>query len=315
MSVFSNLYKKIPTAIHKHPKYLFLFPWFGLVFWYAMLISMLAYWGGEGRPIWHWLYGYHISPQNYKKNYGSVGLIYISDIGTTKMQGVFIAFSLCQGIVYFLTVYVWYVINYTNKNEYIPSQKMPVTEESDSSSEEVIEEAKPEEVAHRKKFFKFTEHEKNLIYAALFFAFLGSAGIFFCSVFNTRDFHHAHFSMVGLFLAGLAISVILTGTSFILTGKDVYIKEHNVLEHSIGYKFWTKEYYTKMLANVWLISGVIKLVWVIIAIVFAICFGAIDKNDISAVFEWLVAFWYGIIFIIWSVDMYIHRKLSYVNTA
>jgi len=158
MSVFSNLYKKIPTAIHKHPKYLFLFPWFGLVFWYAMLISMLAYWGGEGRPIWHWLYGYHISPQNYKKNYGSVGLIYISDIGTTKMQGVFIAFSLCQGIVYFLTVYVWYVINYTNKNEYIPSQEMPVTEERQKIGQQKL---KAPEVPEREKNLFWSEEEQD----------------------------------------------------------------------------------------------------------------------------------------------------------
>jgi len=158
MSVFSSLYKKIPTAIHKHPKYLFLFPWFGLVFWYAMLISMLAYWGGEGRPIWHWLYGYHISPQNYKKNYGSVGLIYISDIGTTKMQGVFIAFSLCQGIVYFLTVYVWYVINYTNKNEYIPSQEMPVTEERQKIGQQKL---KAPEVPEREKNLFWSEEEQD----------------------------------------------------------------------------------------------------------------------------------------------------------
>lgn len=312
MLLLSGLFKKIATFIHKHPKYLFLFPWVGVLFWYAMLISMLAYWGGEGRPIWHWLYGYDISPKDYKKNYGSVGLIYISDIGTTKMQGVFIAFSLCQGIIYTSTVFVWYVINYTNKNDYLSPQEMPV-DDTETNSEEGLEEQKPE--VHRKKFFKFTHHERNLIYASIFFAFIGSAGIFFCSIFNTRDFHHVHLSMVGIFLAGLAISVILTSTSFILTGKDVYIKENNVSEHSIGYKFWTKEYYTKMFANIWLDSGVIKLIWVIFAIVFAICFGAIDKNDISAVFEWLVAFWYGIIFAIWSVDMYVHRKLSYQNTV
>ena len=275
---------------------------------------MLAFWGGEGRPIWHWLYGYHISPQNYKKNYGSVGVIFISDIGTTKMQGVFISFSLCQGIVYFLTVATWYVINYTNKNDYITPQESSVIKFSDNSPVDIAEEPKPEEAVHKKPF-KFSKHEKNLMYASLFFSFLGGAGIFFCSVFNTRNFHHAHFSMVGLFLAGMGISVILTGTSFILTGKNVYMHEHNVSEHSIGYKFWTKEYYTKMCDNAWLKSGVVKLVWVIIAIVFAICFGAVDKNDISAVFEWLVAFWYGLIFVIWSVDMYIHRKLGFQNTA
>lgn len=312
MLLLSGLFKKVATFIHKHPKYLFLFPWFGVLFWYAMLISMLAYWGGEGRPIWHWLYGYDISPKDYKNNYGSVGLIYISDIGTTRMQGVFIAFSLCQGIIYTSTVFVWYVINYTNKNDYLSPQEMPV-DDTENRSEETLEEQKPED--HRKKFLKFTHHERNLIYASIFFAFIGSAGIFFCSVFNTRDFHHVHISMVGIFLAGLAISVILTSTSFILTGKDVYIKEHNVPEHSIGYKFWTKDYYTKMFANIWMDSGIIKLIWVIFAIVFAICFGAVDKNDISAVFEWLVAFWYGIIFAIWSVDMYVHRKLNYQNTV
>lgn len=273
---------------------------------------MLAYWGGEGRPVWHWLYGWDITPKEFKDEYGNVGLIYISDIGATKMQGVFISFSCVQGIVYCLTVLVWYVVNYTNRNDFITPQAVEQVESSASSSEDISEEVKE---TPRKPFFKFTHHEKNLTFAALFWCCIGSCGILFCSIFNTRDFHHAHLSMVAVFLAGMAISVILSGTSFILTGKIQYQRENNNEEHSVGYKFWTKEYYQKMFYNNWMVSGVLKLVWVIMAIVWAICFGGVSTNDISAVFEWLLAFWYGLIFVIWSVDMYIHRDLGELNTA
>ncbi|OBA28835.1 hypothetical protein HANVADRAFT_36535 [Hanseniaspora valbyensis NRRL Y-1626] len=284
MFLITPLFNKVATIIHKHPKRLFLFPWFGLIFWYAMLISMLAWWGADGRPIWHWLYGWDMTPKQFKDQYGNVGLIYISDIGATKMQGVFISLSCTQGIVYCLTVLVWYV------------------------SDEV-------KIGKTKHFLKFSHHEKNLIFASLICCCIGSLGILFCSIFNTRDFHRVHLSMVGVFLAGMAISVILTGTSFILTGKNQYKRENDADDHSVGYKFWTKNYYQKMFANTWLVSGIAKLIWVIMAIVWAICFGGVNVNDISAVFEWLLAFWYGIIFVIWSFDMYIHRNLSEKNTA
>lgn len=328
MFLITPLFNKVATFIHKHPKRLFLFPWFGLIFWYAMLISMLAWWGADGRPIWHWLYGWDMTPKQFKDQYGNVGLIYISDIGATKMQGVFISLSCTQGIVYCLTVLVWYVIDYTNKDDFLtPSEQKEIDtsdihdttdtrdtsfSSSSSSSEEVSDEVK---ISKTKHFFKFSHHEKNLIFASLICCCIGSLGILFCSIFNTRDFHRVHLSMVGVFLAGMAISVILTGTSFILTGKNQYKRENNTDDHSVGYKIWTKNYYQKMFANTWLISGIAKLIWVIMAIVWAICFGGVNVNDISAVFEWLLAFWYGIIFVIWSIDMYIHRNLSEKNTA
>ncbi|XBW37124.1 hypothetical protein QEN19_002702 [Hanseniaspora menglaensis] len=311
MFIITPLFNQIASFVHRHPKHLFIFPWVGLVFWYAMLISMLAYWGAEGRPVWHWIYGWDISPKEYKDDYGNVGLIYISDIGATKMQGVFISLSCVQGIIYCLTIFIWYVINYTKKEDFV----QPAEGDDISRDQETIEEGNSDEKLFKRKwFFKFSRHEKNLIFAALVSACIGSLGILMCSIFDTRDFHHVHLTMVGIFLAGLAISVILTGTSFIMTGKDEYNRQNNE-EFKLGYKFWTSEFYQQLFYNSWMISGVVKLIWVILAITWAICFGGVSATDISAVFEWLLSFWYGIIFVIWSVDMYFYRKLAEKDTV
>ena len=63
---------------------------------------------------------------------------------------------------------------------------------------------------------------------------------------------------------------------------------------------------TSKYANLYFVSFMLKLVWLFAAVAFAICFGVYMKNDQnskSAIFEWLISFWYGLLLVMWSMDL------------
>ena len=62
---------------------------------------------------------------------------------------------------------------------------------------------------------------------------------------------------------------------------------------------------TSKYANLYFVSFMLKLVWLFAAVAFAICFGVYMKTIKipNQLFEWLISFWYGLLLVMWSMDL------------
>lgn len=213
-----------------------------------MLIAMLACWSIQGHPI-YWF----INPKMFP--------IYISDIGATNLQPLFISCSGWQGLFYVITLIVEYYLRRSGKLQYW-----------------------------------FKKNERNLAITAIGFAIIGELGILFVSIFNTVLYDNVHHAMLAVFLVCVAISIALQSLEYLLMG--IHYKKIHV-NHKIFNKF--------------MISFILKTFFVITAIIFAICFGAISNPSIGACFEWTLAFWYMIIFLIFAWDLFPAAKNHHKN--
>ncbi|KAI5955162.1 hypothetical protein KGF54_001723 [Candida jiufengensis] len=228
----------------------YLIPLVALVVWFGLLISLLICWGIQGRPI----YSFMTTKQNP---------VYLSDLGATNLQPLFISCSGFQAIFFVGTLVVGYYLRKKHKIQpYI------------------------------------SHHQPRLAIASIICAIIGQLGILFVSIFNTKNFHSVHLSMVGIFIAFVFLACCCDfGVSYIFGSRGAKLDPiHN------GTIFGKSRF-----ANLYFVSFVAKIIWLIVAIVLAACFGYYMKhgNDsLSARFEWSICFWYGFLLILWSMDLF-----------
>lgn len=199
--------------------------------------------------------------------------VYISDIGATNLRPLFIACSAWQGIGYVLVIFIEFIQRFLYcMNPW------------------------------------FTYHERNLIFASLLLGLIGQLGLLFCTVWSTALFHRVHIAMVSIFIIFMFLSILCLTIQYLSMGKHYALIHYkasnlNVLE-SPDLEWWQWRGYKW---NKFTISGIFKLVWLICSIVWAVSFASLqNSNDsISACFEWLLAFWLGLIFVIISIDFYL----------
>lgn len=246
----------------------FILPWVAFIPWYGMLIAMLICWGVQGRPIYDFMDEYS-NP------------IYISDIGATNLRPLFIACSAWQGLGWCLTV----VAEYWQRGGTIP-----------------LVQSRP----HFSMAPWFTKHERNLIISACCFAIIGELGLLFCTIFSTKNYPHVHTAMVCVFVVLMFLSILCLTAEYAVMGRH-YALIHPQATGTEGIRFddlkWNEWPGVKW--NKYTVSAICKFVWLVLAVVWAICFAAIKHKSRSADFEWLLAFWFGIIFVILSVDFYL----------
>ncbi|CCF59942.1 hypothetical protein KAFR_0I01610 [Kazachstania africana CBS 2517] len=199
--------------------------------------------------------------------------VYISDIGATNLRPLFIACSAWQGIGFVICLIL--------------------------------------EFLQRHFFWMnpwFTVDERNLIFAAIVFGCIGELGLLFCTIFSTALFHTVHTAMVCVFVIFMFLAGCCLAAEYFIMGRHYgFIHYKNGLppgeyydEKDIKWNVWKGHYWNKFT-----ISACFKTFWLIAAVVWAIMFGALSDNSKSACFEWLLAFWLGIFFIIISVDFYL----------
>ncbi|KAK9463516.1 Frag1/DRAM/Sfk1 family-domain-containing protein [Lipomyces oligophaga] len=128
--------------------------------WWGMLVALMAVWAGDG-------YGSHLFPSQVAGTY----IPYISDIGASGVQPVFIACGIVQGVCFVLSV----------------------------AAERYLRHA------HRLAPNNY-KREKYLGAAAIFFAFVSMIGIIFLTIFDTQHHHTAHMTNVCIFCAGAGVS-------------------------------------------------------------------------------------------------------------
>ncbi|CCF55665.1 hypothetical protein KAFR_0A02270 [Kazachstania africana CBS 2517] len=239
-----------------------------------MLITMLICWAATGHPI----YGFMKHFQNP---------VYISDIGAMRLHPLFIACSAWQGLGYAISVLCEYLqrggtIRYiwTNSKFYMPPW--------------------------------YTIHEMKLIIAACILGGIGELCLLFCSIFSCSRFPKVHYTMVSIFVVLMFFSICCLSAEYFIMGKHYAVlhplnskDNENVKYEDLSWKQWTGHVWNK-----YTISAVCKIVWLVGAVVSAIGFAASSNNSTSAVFEWILAFWFGFLFIIISIDFYIGGRFK-----
>lgn len=136
------------TKIHYY-----IIPLIAIVVWWGMLIALLAAWSIQGRPIYAFMHGDFQNP------------VYISDVGATNLQPLFISCTGFQLIFFVGTLVMEYVLRTKQKLQPYVSKKQP-----------------------------------TFAIISIVCATLGQLGILFVSIFNTVSFHKVHLSMVGVFI-------------------------------------------------------------------------------------------------------------------
>ncbi|QFZ28894.1 hypothetical protein EJF18_50112 [Clavispora lusitaniae] len=236
----------------------YLIPIVCAVVWWGMLIALLACWGAQGHPIYSFMKGKHQDP------------VYLSDIGATNLQPLFIACTGFQMIFFMGTLIMEYVLRKKHKLQPYVSTKQP-----------------------------------KLAIASIICGCIGEIGILLVACFKTSKFKHVHFAMVGVFIAFVFFACCFNFTLTFIFGNFPQRLHPNHEKVIFGKRRW---------ANLYMVSFFLKIIWVIFAIVFAVAFGALMNQgykSASAVFEWIICYWYGFLLLIWSLDLFPSAVKSY----
>lgn len=239
-----------PRLLRFKKVHYYLIPLVALVVWWGMLIALLSAWSLQGRPIYAWMGGEYQNP------------VYISDVGATNLQPLFISCAGFQAIFFVGTLVMEYVLRTKGKLQPYVLKKQP----------------------------KFA-------IASIVCAVIGQLGILFVAIFNTNSFHSVHLSMVGVFIAFSFFACLFNFFNSFLFGNYPTKLNPNHERVIFGKHRW---------ANLYMVSFWLKSVWLVCAATFAFLFGAFMKTDrvsLSAIFEWLISFWYGLLLIMWLIDL------------
>lgn len=150
-----------------------------------------------------------------------------------------------------------------------------------------------------------SKHQPRLAIASIIFSFIGEIGILLVSIFKTTKYEHFHLTMVGVFIVFIFLSCVCDFSITFIFGNCSSRLHPNHEKVVFGPGRWS---------NLYMVSFFVKLFWVICAVVFAIAFGVLMSSNhlsTSAVFEWTICFWYGILLLLWSIDLFPSAIKSY----
>lgn len=292
--------------------YFLLLPWIAFIPWYGMLIAMLVCWAAQGHPI-YWFMHTEQFP------------VYISDIGATNLRPLFIACSGWQGLGYVFMIACEFFQRAGHWPFRLRNKRSAALDESDFNQMS----AYSQRLLSGKYLMPpyFTKDERNLIFASFIMGCISQLGLLFLTIFSTAKYNKVHKAMLGVFIAFLFISICCYITEYFLLGRH-YASVHplakahadanvptvvdpltNASRIDIDRIPWNK--WTGYTWNKFTISATSLVIWLTLAVIWAICFGAINDNSKSAAFEWLLAFWFGLLFVIISINFYMGSRYKH----
>ncbi|KAG7837251.1 hypothetical protein KL939_000355 [Ogataea angusta] len=233
------------------PRWAFILPLLSVAAWWGMLIAMIVCWVAQGRP-------------NYEQEhiYMAHLIVYLSNVGATNLQGLFIAGTATMGVFF-----VWSVVEET----YLRSR--------------------------RKRYLlpRFRRTATALHVACIILTFLASLSIFFVSCFKDTEYDTVHLTFVGIFIVlDLFWAICNISLYFIYARHYTHFK-------------WFK--WSAWLKVVWLIVGIGLAVGYVACMRVASIHGDASRLwGVSAVFEWALCFWFGVIMFLFSVDLGLRSK-------
>ncbi|CDO95403.1 unnamed protein product [Kluyveromyces dobzhanskii CBS 2104] len=276
--------------------YWFIFPWIAFIPWYGMLVAMLVCWAAQGHPI-YWFMHTEQFP------------VYISHIGATNLKPLFISCAAWQGLGYVIMV----GLEYFQRSGHWPF-KLPYSYEDDmekSNDSSSMKTNYVDALIHKRYVMApfFTKHERNLVWASFVLGSIGELALLMCTIFSTNVYPKVHGTMVGIFCAFVGLSVICHSAQYFTMGRHYAVIHPLTSPEDLGKQSrWNKWYGHTW--NKYTISGTAKAIWVAAAFVWAMCFACLDDRSVTACFEWLLAFWFGLYFIIVSIDWYIGGRYT-----
>lgn len=285
----------------KPGNYFFIIPWIAFIPWYGMLIAMLICWAAQGHPIYWFMHAEQFP-------------VYISHIGATNLRPLFIACAGWQGLGYVVSI----ACEYFQRSGRWPFQRHSLDNVSvaassngdDRSVSASSMKSNYSELLRSAKFLMppwYTKHERNCIFASFVLGSIGEIALLMCSIFSTADYHRVHISMVAVFCVFMFLSVCCSAAEYYMMGRH-YAQLHPLADPQEKNVKTTWRHWVGHRWNKFTISAIAKTIWLITSLTWAICFGAIDDSSVSACFEWLLAFWFGLLFIIISVDFYLGSR-------
>lgn len=240
------LYKILEFKIFHY----YLIPLVALVVWWGMLIALLSCWYLQGKPIYDFMHGEAQDP------------VYISDIGATNLQPLFISCVGFQMFFFIGTLVTEFVLRMKRKLQPYISKIQP-----------------------------------RFAIVSIVFGVIGQFGILFVAIFKTSKFKKVHLAMMCVFIVCEFFACLFNFfNSFIFGNRPERL--HPIFKFVIfGKRRWQ---------NLYIVSFGLKMIWLLIAFVLAVLFGyymKIDERSKSAIFEWTIAFWYGMLLVFWSIDL------------
>ncbi|AET38052.1 Sfk1p Ecym_2310 [Eremothecium cymbalariae DBVPG len=277
----------------------FIVPWMALLPWYGMLIAMLVSWAVQGHP------RYWFMSEN-------ANFVYISDIGATKLQPLFIAGSSWQGFWYCVSV----ACEYFQRSGHWPfiflayhrasTQLYPMSSSSGIESAPSVRVRYADLLVNQNYLMPpyYTVFERNMIVASFFFGVFGELALLMCSIFSTAKHHTVHLTMVGLFIALMYFSILCNLIEYFSMGRH-YALLHPLAGPEIRLRKTSCNHWPGHIWNKFTISAIFKTIWLALATLWAIFFGKFNDSSVGSSFEWVLAFWLGIYLIIVCVDFYL----------
>ncbi|CAK7906096.1 protein Sfk1p [[Candida] anglica] len=134
-----------------------------------------------------------------------------------------------------------------------------------------------------------------IVISSIVCAVIGQLGIVFASIFNTNSFHTVHMSMLCIFIVFIIFSCIFSCFNSYIFGWNISPDNEDVISRPHRRQVLYK------------ISYCCKCIWLLGAISCGIGYGVylyIYIVDLSARFEWILFFWYGLLPLIWAVDLF-----------
>lgn len=246
-----SLTLKLPPRWLRFKKiHYYLIPLIAVVVWWGMLIALLLAWSLQGKP----MYNFMDTTQHP---------VYISDVGATNLQPLFIACTGFQLIFFVGSLLMEYILRTRKKLQPYVSNKQP--------------------------WFAIV---------SIICALIGQLGILMVSIFNTNKFHTVHITMVAVFIFFVFWACFFNFLNSFIFGNFPQRLHPNHEKVIFGKHRWS---------NLYMVSFVFKLIWLISAVILAVFFGyymKVGKDSNSASFEWTISFWYGLLLIFWAIDLF-----------
>ncbi|OBA20710.1 hypothetical protein METBIDRAFT_78998 [Metschnikowia bicuspidata var. bicuspidata NRRL YB-4993] len=140
-----------------------------------------------------------------------------------------------------------------------------------------------------------SKKQPRFAFVSIVMAVIGQLAILMVSIFKTSTHRTVHLSMLGVFIFftfwACFFNILIT-YAFGNFPQRLHPNHERVV---FGRHRWL---------NVYMVSFFAKLVWLVLAVVFVVSFGANSNRSTSAVFEWIICFWYGFLLIFWSMDLF-----------
>ena len=188
----------------------YIIPWICAIVWWGMLIAMLVAWNVQGDP-------------QYKWNDEYQDPAFISDIGATNLQPLFISCGAFQAIFFVGTLIMEFVLRRMKKLQPYVSTK-----------------------------------QTAFSIVSIVCGIAGEVGIIMVTIFKTNTHENVHFSMVGLFIAGTFLACLFNLFNSFIFGNFPTRLSPNHEKVIFGQHRWANVYMVAFFAKVaWLVIALV----------------------------------------------------------